>query len=123
MSQPRSADGLARRSLVLGGGAALLAGGAFAAAGATSPVVVTRGGELRGYLDGGVSVFKGIPYGADTTARRFQRPLPAPAWRGVRDATAYGPSAPQARPDGPVSEDCLVLNVWTPGLRTPHGGR
>jgi para-nitrobenzyl esterase len=130
MSRPGSADGLARRGLVLGGGAALVAGGAFAAAGAVSPVVTTRGGKVRGYLDGGVSVFKGIPYGADTGARRFQPPQPAPAWSGARDATAYGPSAPQARPDGPVGEDCLVLNIWTPGLdaeRRPvmvyiHGG-
>jgi len=116
MSRRGSADGVARRGLVLGGAAALLAGRAFAAAGAVSPVVATRGGEVRGYFDGGVGVFKGIPYGADTTGRRFQPPRPAPAWSGVRDATAYGSGAPQARPDGPVSEDCLVLNIWTPGL-------
>ncbi|HEY1751554.1 MAG TPA: carboxylesterase/lipase family protein [Caulobacteraceae bacterium] len=130
MSPPSSADGLARRGLVVGAGAALIGGGAFAAADADSPVAATRGGQVRGYLDGGVSIFKGVPYGADTGGRRFQPPRPAPAWSGMRDATAYGPSAPQARPDGPTSEDCLVLNVWTPGLdaaRRPvmvyiHGG-
>ncbi|MBL8642485.1 MAG: carboxylesterase/lipase family protein [Rhodospirillaceae bacterium] len=101
-----------RRRAVLAG-ASLLA--APAVAFAASPVVQTTAGRVRGFTDRGIQVFKGIPYGADTAPRRFQPALPVSAWKGVRDAFEYGPSAPQARETGPVSEDCLVLNVWTPG--------
>jgi para-nitrobenzyl esterase len=96
-------------------------------------VVQTSAGKLRGEhaaIDG-VYVFKGVPYGASTAgSARFKPPQPAASWDGVRDATAYGPYCPQLgdaakrpRPgaDGTVrelaaSEDCLVLNVWTPDL-------
>jgi para-nitrobenzyl esterase len=101
-------------------------------------------GKLKGYRNGGIHVFKGIPYGAPPTgANRFAEPQPAKPWTGVRDATQFGPSAPQfplpmnyasgqapGVPPMPVlfgwgkdenkSEDCLVLNIWTPG---PGDGR
>jgi para-nitrobenzyl esterase len=94
------------------------------------PVAATRAGPVRGYADGGVVVFKGVRYGADTQARRFQRPAAPTAWTEVRDAHAYGPASPQTKAEEPVSEDCLFLNLWTPGLddaRRPvmvyiHGG-
>ena len=116
---------------MLGAGGLLVAAPAWARAGSRSPVVRTAGGQVRGYTDDGVSVFKAIPYGADTGPARFQPPRPAPAWEGLLDAAAYGPSAPQEHPDNPASESCLVLNVWSPGLadgdRRPvmvyiHGG-
>ncbi|HEY3798868.1 MAG TPA: carboxylesterase/lipase family protein [Caulobacteraceae bacterium] len=131
MSPQGSADGPNRRAVGLGLGAGfIVARSALAAAGSASPVVATSAGAIRGVSDGGVLAFKGVPYGADTGAARFQPPRPAPAWQGVRDTTSYGPTAPQTRPDGPTSEDCLCLNVWTPGgdaARRPvmvyiHGG-
>src|SRR5262245_30390121 len=65
-----------------------------------SPVVAeTTYGRVRGMNVGGVNVFKGIPYGANTTGKnRFMPPVAPAKWTGVRDATAYGSSAPQSRP-------------------------
>jgi para-nitrobenzyl esterase len=96
---------------------------------APDPVVKLRAGRVRGALDRGLFCFKGIPYGADTVKRRFQPALAPTPWTGVRDALEYGPRAPQPTgraasghgfylpPEtGPVSEDCLHLNVWTPAL-------
>jgi para-nitrobenzyl esterase len=83
-----------------------------------SPIASTRAGKVRGYIDNGINVFKGIRYGADTEKRRFLPPaLPEP-WSDVREALAYGPSAPQpSRATDKPNEDCLFLNVWTPALR------
>lgn len=121
------------RRRAIGGGLAvaggLLAPGAVFAR-AAHPVVRTTCGHVRGVRDGGVSVFRGVRYGADTSARRFMPPLPPAQWDGVVDAFEYGPAAPQDRTDERISEDCLFLNVWTPALddaRRPvmfyiHGG-
>jgi len=85
---------------------------------AESPLATTRAGKVRGYADNGINVFKGIRYGADTTSRRFMPPLPPEPWPDVRDALNYGPASPQqSRGAERSSEDCLFLNVWTPGLR------
>ena len=83
-----------------------------------SPIASTRAGKVRGFADNGVSVFKGIRYGADTTKRRFMPPLPPEPWTDVRDALQYAANAPQpSRAADKPNEDCLFLNVWTPGLR------
>jgi para-nitrobenzyl esterase len=64
------------------------------------PVVETAHGRLRGLMSGGIAVFKGVRYGADTTgANRFLPPQPVARWAGVRDATGYGNHAPQMPAD------------------------
>ncbi|HEX2942862.1 MAG TPA: carboxylesterase family protein, partial [Rhodopila sp.] len=85
----------------------------------------THRGKVRGAIQDGIRVFKGIPY---ASADRFHAPRPAVAWTGVRDALAYGPICPQLEQQPPsfmaswtsertAAEDCLSLNVWTPGIR------
>jgi para-nitrobenzyl esterase len=85
------------------------------------PVVQTTNGRVQGGVNGGVQVFKGIPYGGSTAGRnRFRPPTRPEPWSGVRTATRYGPRAPQPAENpssaAPQGEDCLVLNVWTPEL-------
>jgi para-nitrobenzyl esterase len=114
----------ARRALLVAGAALALPAGVASARGGAAPaggrgtaIATTRAGCIRGQVDHGVHVFKGVPYGADTATRRFQRALRETPWTGVRDAVAAGASALQRGDEGPGSEDCLYLNVWTPGLR------
>lgn len=92
------------------------------------PVVETRSGRLRGSSAGGACIFRGIPYAGPTGGeRRFLPAAPVTPWAGLRDALAYGDRAPQdldpssglpwrewIRDRQPMSEDCLVLNVYTP---------
>jgi para-nitrobenzyl esterase len=106
-----------------------------------SEIVTTTTGDVQGCVTGGVRIFRGIPYGAPTGgANRFRPPQPVERWTGVRPARLFGETAPQARtwlaaggfegnrPE--IGEDCLVLNVHTPGTgdaRRPvlvwlHGG-
>jgi len=98
-----------------------------------APTVDTTNGTIQGmasqYNDA-VLVFKGIRYGGDTGgANRFLPPQPVEPWEGVQEATDYGarcyglgypPILMQEEgvdlDQTPMSEDCLFLNVWTPGL-------
>jgi len=106
----------------------------------------TRQGEVEGYVSGDIFTFKGVPYADETGGEhRFLPPRPPKPWTGVRSARSYGPVAPQDKGTGRLNdeesfvfnwndsvsnEDCLRLNVWTPGLdaeRRPvvvwlHGG-
>jgi len=127
--------------------------GAVSASGSKS-IVETTAGKVRGYMRNGIYAFKGMPYAGTTAgAQRFMAPAPLKPWAGVRSSLALGPSSPQPYnctlqgrrggwnndedafmfdwDDGRPSEDCLRINVWTPGLndnrRRPvlvwiHGG-
>ncbi|HSV82023.1 MAG TPA: carboxylesterase family protein, partial [Ramlibacter sp.] len=124
----------------------LLAAGTAGAATAPAPVMVDiDSGKLRGLRTDGAVSFKGVPYAAGTGgAHRFLAPRPVPPWTGVRDAFEVGDRSPQSvetMSQVPVfswygqksgfSENCCVLNVYTPDLdrnaRRPvlfyiHGG-
>ena len=95
-------------------------------------IVTTTAGRLRGRQEGEVARFLGIPYAAAPFGRhRFAAPAPVEAWDGVRDALAFGPTAPkggyappldQLLPDPDVpGDECLNLNVWAPS--PPSQGR
>ena len=120
----------ANRRTLITGAAALAAYAALPAAGFTaekrSPVVTTTNGKVRGYVDGEVSVFKGLRYGADTGgARRFAAPVKPEPWTDVKDALAYGAASMQTgkgEEGETLSEDCLFLNVWTPAKASKKDG-
>src|SRR5579859_895554 len=99
------------------------------ASGGANPVVRINDGVVRGTTAGTADEFLGLPYAAPPTGNlRWRPPAPAASWEGVRDATQFGPSCPQQpgpfAPRGPMSEDCLYLNVYTSALRgRDEGGR
>lgn len=92
-----------------------------------TPVVVeSRAGTLQGDDQGGVLVFRGVPYAAAPIGNlRWRAPQPVAPWKGIRTAVAYEPPCPQpVMPDmvsanfggvnGAQSEDCLYLQVYAP---------
>jgi len=103
-----------------------------------APVATTTAGAVRGSYDEGSAVFLGVPFAQPPFGtQRLAAPAPVAGWRGERDATSYGPTAPQPNrqftlvPEPVVpGDDCLNLNVFTPSLadgRLPvmvwiHGG-
>lgn len=96
--------------------------------GADVAVVPTKYGKVRGYIHQGIYTYKGIPY---AQAKRFQAPEKPAAWEGVRSSMTWGPVCPLITPTTQVmdeiefvfshdwgypNEDCLRLNIWTPGI-------
>jgi para-nitrobenzyl esterase len=98
-------------------------------------IVDTSAGKIGGTMEKHVFTFKGVRYGAPTDGkRRFLPPVPIEPWTGVRYTTDFGPICPQSgalvswdaatadeylmglKRHLPQSEDCLVLNIWTPGV-------
>jgi para-nitrobenzyl esterase len=128
------------KNILLGWAAALamLAGPPAASAKALdpAPVVLTTNGALQGQPDKGVYSFLGVHYGADTAGKnRFLPAKPVEHWSGVKVANKMGDRCPQPEihmpkqmadflsfSDDPISEDCLVVNVWTPSV-TDHKKR
>src|ERR1700733_16283870 len=73
-------------------------------------IAETAFGKIRGVDDNGIKIFKGIPYGASTAGtNRFMPPAEPADWSGVRDALAYGHSAPQGDPDAPPTPGALTI--------------
>lgn len=99
---------------------------------AVAPRAHVAQGWLQGKARGRTDVFLGIPYAAPPVgAYRWRPARPARPWRGVRLADQFGASCWQPRipngfgpwtreyfPHGPISENCLYLNVWTPRKRS-----
>lgn len=96
--------------------------------GANVAVTNTDAGKVRGYISNGVFTYKGIPY---AEAKRFEMPQKPKPWTDVRSSLTYGPVAPLLDPTttvqdesefvfdhswGYTSEDCMRINVWTPGI-------
>lgn len=94
--------------------------------------VAVTGGTVQGLVgEDGLKQYHRIPYAAAPTgARRWAPPAPVEPWDGVRDATVPGPKCVQPSGTGgsfydetgfEVSEDCLVLNVWTRAAHEEEG--
>ncbi|HEU0103821.1 MAG TPA: carboxylesterase/lipase family protein [Mycobacteriales bacterium] len=90
----------------------------------TAPDRRTTAGLVRGSRSRDLLVWRGIPYAAPPVGPlRLRAPQPVAPWSGVRDASAFGPQAPQpvrgpARLQPPMSEDCLTLNIVAPALQS-----
>lgn len=96
---------------------------------AKAATVTTQSGPVAGYIDDGVYIYKGIPYGK---AERFMPPTDPDPWKEVRPSRSYGPVAPHGErmgwrddnqaftmhwDDGYPGEDCLRVNVWTSSIK------
>ena len=109
-------------------------------------IAETKYGKVKGFILRGITCYRGIPYGADTSGKnRFMPPQPPKPWTETLPAVWWGNTAPQIMDNryanayssfvdhwnyDDVSEDCLKLNVWTPSVDTKkrpvlvwlHGG-
>jgi len=100
---------------------------AVAPEGIPNPAIVTEDGPLKGIISPDLNEFLGIPYAAPPIgALRWIPPQPHGHWQGVLEATQLGNICPQLSAGGTVGdENCLFLNVYTPGLKkneNKHGG-
>lgn len=91
-------------------------------------LVETKVGKVEGYIQGGIHIYKGIPFAKPPIGDlRWKAPQPVQPWKEVKECTEFGPSPIQNKPQPflcwteefiakpePLSEDCLYLNVWTP---------
>lgn len=97
-------------------------------AGKEFAIVSTQSGKVRGFVHNSIYTYKGVPY---AQAERFMPPSKPKTWEGVRSSLTYGPVAPLQDPTtnvqdetefvfhhdwGYPNEDCLRINIWTPGI-------
>lgn len=91
-------------------------------------IVQTESGKVGGYIENGMYIYKGVPY---AKAERFMPPVAPDKWEGIRSSRSYGPTCPQGKrmgwysdehafafnwDDGYPDENCLRVNIWTPGI-------
>src|SRR5580698_11569739 len=81
----------------------------------------TESGAISGVREGGLSVYRGVPFAAPPTGDlRWQPPVTVTPWTGTRETDAFAPACVQTGVSMPgetppvTSEDCLYLNIWTP---------
>jgi len=126
-----SSEAAAKKSSAGDSGAEQATGKAQLIANDENAIVETTAGKVRGYTRNGIQTFKGIPYAGSTEGKaRFLAPAKATDWTGLRSSMQYGHDCPQAArggwandeeawlfswDDGIPGEDCLRLNIWTPG--------
>ena len=96
--------------------------------GSNIAVANTNNGKVRGYIKNSTYTYKGIPY---AEAKRFEASKALLPWKGIKSTTMYGPVSPLMNPTTKIqdesefvfdhdwgfsNENCLNLNVWTPGI-------
>ena len=91
---------------------------------AQTPTAQTESGVISGIREGGLGVYKGVPFAAAPLGDlRWRPPVPVAPWLGIRKTDAFAPACMQVGVSMPgetppvVSEDCLYLNIWTPAKR------
>ena len=89
---------------------------------AQSPTAITESGVLSGVSKNNLSIYMGVPFAAPPLGDlRWRAPAPLAPWTGTRKAEAFAPACMQEGVSMPgetppaISEDCLYLNIWTPG--------
>lgn len=91
----------------------------------STPRATLSTGIAHGSEEAGIVRYLGLPYAAPPFGEnRFRAPQPVPAWQGIREATQFGPTAPQVPYAGAIGEllgsvridgeDILTANVWAP---------
>ncbi|GAA4596341.1 carboxylesterase family protein [Planotetraspora phitsanulokensis] len=96
----------------------------MSAAGSSGPEVRVTTGRLRGRMEDGVAVFRGVPFAQPPVgSMRLAAPVPAEPWDGVREAAEFGPPPPQSTMMGLATQigeeagaNWLTANVWSPDL-------
>ncbi len=94
--------------------------------------VSTKNGEILGYKDEELLIYKGVPFAKPpVNDLRWQSPRPVENWDGVKECREFAasPFQPEPKPFScwseefiappePLSEDCLYLNIWTAAKET-----